>query len=192
MHILTAVTRMQEELVTAEAPLRQLRGMRDWRADIAAAVAAGRPFKRAAGMRIDDAHHLTLTGGWSRPPQVKFIYGDPTHRAWLEMCRGIVGALATQQAHANQIVEMCLVKAAAAKRRNMAGDRNRVIAALAWAKVAESWWAAAEAAAAEGQSLIRREDRIMRPVGEAVAMAGGITQVARDKHYHQGSTGRTP
>jgi hypothetical protein len=182
---------MQDELVMAEAPVRQLRGVQGWREDIAAAVSAGRLFKRPAGMRIDDNHHLTLAGGWARPPQVKFIYGDPTHRAWVTMCRGIVNALGTQQAHAAQLVEAALARAAAVKRRNGPGDRKRMAAALTWAAIAESWGLAAAAAANEGRYLIRREDKIMRPVGVAVARAGGINQVARDKHYHQGSTGRT-
>lgn len=189
MRILAAMTRIEEVLVTADAPRRQLRGVANWRADIAAAVVAGRPFTKAAGMSIDDAPRLSLYG-WSRPPQVKFIYGAPTHRAWLRLCRAIVGALDTQQAHAAQIVEMCLAKAAAAKRRNGPGDGKRMAAALAWAETADSWWLAAGVAAATGRDLIRREDKVMRPVGEAMAAAGGITQVARDKHYHQGGARR--
>lgn len=179
MRILTAMTRMADVLQAVDAPARQLRGVGDWRLDIAASVTAGRVFGEPAGMSINDKPRLALTGGWSRPRQVRFLYGSGTHRAWLGLCNAIAGALDKQQTHAGLILADALDRAATAE------DDSEAAAALAVARVAEEWWLAAGTAAAAGRALIRREDAIMRPVGEAMAAAGGITEVARDKHYHQ-------
>jgi hypothetical protein len=52
------------------------------------------------------------------------------------------------------------------------------------ADLALQWELHARDAAAAGRLLVGREDRVHVPVGNAVAAAGGLPEVARDKHYH--------
>ena len=62
-------------------------------------------------------------------------------------------------------------------------ERSRV-AATENATAALAWQAAAADAAAFGRSLVDGEDRIHRPVGEAIIAAGGTAEVAKEKDYH--------
>lgn len=193
VRILDAMTGMQAVLVNADAPRRQMDGVAAWRADIVDAVAAAHLWPNAEGMRIDDTPRLGFRGGWSHPPQVAFLRGDTTHRAWLQLSRAIASALWDQWSHASLISEAAWVKARKAEKAYVAMPSlhaHRVlIVAVRRAKLADTWRLNAALATSTGRALIRREDRILRPVGEAIASVGGITQVARDKHYHQaGST----
>lgn len=188
MRLLAAMDDMAKVLVSADAPERQLKGVREWRADIAYALAAGSGFA-SVGKLIDTNRGPTLTRGWARPEGVLFLFGTPTHRAWRNLCKMIVRALEMQQWGAELVRESALDIVAAVELRAKRGiatpaDISRAEAAAVKAQLAEEWWCAASYAAAAGRSLIKREDRIMRPIGLAIAAAGGLDQVVRDKHYH--------
>lgn len=177
MRILTAMTRMQDTLTTAQAPQRQLQGVQDWRTAIEAAVAAGQ-HAGAPGMHIDDAHRLSVSG-WVRPPQVRFLHGDPTHKAWMDLCKAIIRTLTTHQTHTAERCDIWRVRAEKARSR---AARNAALRKTAQAALELD---RTFTAALTGRTLIDREDAIMRPVGMAIAAAGGVDEVARDKHYHQ-------
>src|SRR4051812_46651870 len=110
------MARMQDSLAAAQAPRRQLDGVRAWRADIEAVMAVARPSEDTPGISIDDAHRLTRRG-WSRPSEAKFLHGDPTHKAWLKLCQAIISALDAQGAHAAERCDLWLAHAAQAKTR---------------------------------------------------------------------------
>jgi hypothetical protein len=74
--------------------------------------------------------------------------------------------------------------AGAAAEQEAATARADQAAAEARAQAAERWREAAAEAAAFGEAFIPREDNIHRPVGEAVAGAGGLPEVALEKRYH--------
>ena len=185
MYLMKVMSRMKTVLVAADAPDRQLRGVANWRADVEDAMAHGGVFDGAAGMRIDTMPGPTVRG-WSRPQKVRFIFGDPTHRAWLDLCDEVMDALSDQQTYAIWVREAALALAEELSHGMRSSDElKRRAKALAAAKLAEQWWTSATNARTTGRALMRREDQIMRPVGEAIALAGGINQVARVKHYHQ-------
>lgn len=105
-----------------------------------------------------------------------------THAAWRDLCTAITGALAVQIDTAEAAVAEARTKA------NVATGMEQFELAARWverARIATAWLEAACTARLEGECLINREDRIMRPVGYAIASAGGITEVAKDKRYHQ-------
>ncbi len=190
MRLLAAMDDMAKVLVSADvdAPARQLKGVRVWRADIAYAVAAGSTFP-SVGKLIDTSRGPTLTRGWARPEGVLFLFGTPTHRAWRNLCKTIVRALVYQQGDAELARESALDIVAAVELRAKRGiatpaDLSRGEAAAVRAQLAEDWLCAAGYAAAAGRSLIKREDKIMRPIGLAIRAAGGLAEVAQDKHYH--------
>jgi hypothetical protein len=130
----------------------------------------------------------------------------PTHRAWMRQSALIITVLEhrEQQALTAQVTwtararqheqarDRWLAAAetaagpsdraarhAAAQREEAERARCAAVAALAAA-----WQAAAAEAISAGQALTNREDAIQRPVAEAVITAGGLTEVALDKHYH--------
>lgn len=186
MRILAAMTSMEQVLKDVEAPQRQLLGVRAWRAAVADAVAAGRPFTNFAGMHLVERRHLLRGGAWSWAPQVRFLHGDPTHQAWAKLCKAIIDALRQQQAHASDIAEAAreICDAAVAKNASAAA-KARGPAAAARVMAAEEWWCAAAFAVASGRDLLRTENKISRPVGRAIAYAGGVDEVAQDRNYHQ-------
>lgn len=180
---MTVMRRMDQALVAADAPERQLRRVRAWRSDVEYAVASGRLFVQPAGLdEIYDGPLPSLSRGWSRPREVAFLHGKVTHRAWLALCAAIVKQLRVQAAYASTVHEAAVNRAAQA-RTSIARVR-----ALRAAARADEWCAAAVAAAETGTSVMFQEDAILRPVGMAVAAAGGYREVALDKHYHQWSS----
>jgi hypothetical protein len=191
MRLLAAVDEMSAVLMSADtdAPARQLRGVREWRADITFAVSAGAAFPGAPGKSIDTNRRPTLTRGWAHPEGVLFIFGTPTHRAWRNLCKTIVHALVVQREAAGRQQASALDFVELVERRRKRGiatvaDIRRAEAAVIRAGLADEWWLAAASAAASGMALIEREDKIMRPIGLAIKAAGGLTEVAQDKHYH--------
>lgn len=162
MHILETIIRMETALKAMDAPTRQTTGVAAWTADIAEAVVAGNACGSTIGTHADPA--------WR---------GHISHRGFVATCRTIIDALRRQQAAAETIRRAAESDAASAD----GDDRD---AALAQARRAETWRDKAAVAASAGISLLDREDALLRPVGVAVHRAGGITEVARDKHYHQG------
>jgi hypothetical protein len=192
VRLLAAIDAMDGVLVSVDAPARQLSGVRAWRDDVSAAVQAARPFAAPRGMSIVDGHALTRRG-WSWHPCIAFVHGQDTHAAWVSMCKAIVDALRYQLGHAQDLYDTYRALADKALRnRNMAlnktlwnrWERDRVNL-LEWTRAALAWKHAAMAAIDTGQALIRQENKIQKPIGLAIAAAGGITQVAQTRHYHQ-------
>lgn len=165
MHILAAMIQMETALTAEDAPERQLQGVREWCLEVARAVVAA----DACGSSIG----LTVYTEWDPSQQI-------THRLWLGTCRAVIDALHEQVASADALHRAYLAMADQAK------TKRRRKAALAAARRAAAWRAAAEHAAGLGTRLIAREDAILRPVGHAIAAAGGPAEVAKNKHYHQG------
>lgn len=169
MHILTAMMQMESALAAETAPERQLAGVREWCLEVARAVVAA----DACGSTLGLAVHTV----WNPSQPI-------THRLWLATCRAVIDALHEQAASADALHRAYLAMAEQAK------TKKRRQAALAAARRAAAWKAAAERAANLGTSFIAREDAILRPVGHAIAAAGGPAEVAKDKHYHQGMAAR--
>lgn len=180
LRLLTAMTEMTDVLRSVEAPRRQLDGVLDWSAGISAAVMAAQAFKAPRGMEIDDAPRWSAHGR-ARPQHVNFLHGDATHKAWRDLCKAVIAALKKQYGHATALLEYWEEVYERAET-----DKERAVA-LEWMQVAAAWQAAAGLAYTQGEDLVRREDKIMRPVGKAIAAAGGVDQVARVRHYHQRS-----
>ncbi|GAA3957419.1 hypothetical protein GCM10023085_44920 [Actinomadura viridis] len=185
MRILAAVDRMYQTLASADAPLRQLKGVTQWRADIAAAVRASAVCAAPPGMHIEDRPQLTARG-WRRPARVGFLHGTATHRAWVDLVEAIVACLLEQEAAADDLHETAI---GAAARARVLQQPGQYAAAAARANAALKWRDAAGQAAAAGVALLTTENKIMRPVGEAIASVGAA-EVAKDKHYHARHTGR--
>lgn len=99
MRLLAAVDDMQKVLRAADAPHRQLTGVQEWRGSIADAVLAAQAFKNPPGMEIQHERRWTVRG-WQRPPELLFLYGTPTHRAWKQLSNTIVARLNQQAAAA--------------------------------------------------------------------------------------------
>ena len=180
LYILDAIQRMEDTLAAAEASNRQLVAVRVWQADIDVAVAYAAQLGSRTGMHLSDSPRLTSTG-WVRPEPVQFIYGQPVHRAWVRMCQVVIKAMRAQHAEAIAIATESRRRASRLKRVRS----GEAAALLQKAITADAWAGAAMRAVENGKSLIKREDKIMRPVGEAIAAVGGLDEVAKDKHYHQ-------
>lgn len=182
MHLVAAIDAMTDVLGQVDAPRRQLNGVRIWRINVAAATGAARQLRYSGpGLQIVDQPLLPLTGRWTRPRQVRFLYGDATHRAWRDLTKTICEALDTQGFAAAD------TRADALQRAQAALQRRRPDLAKGWlarAAAAGAWATAASSASLSGRYLITREDSIMRPVGAVIA-AVGPRNVAKDKHYHQ-------
>lgn len=163
MHIVTTVVRMETALEAVDAPQRQTSSVAEWGRWIADAVVAGYACGSTAG--------TTAKPAWT---------GEMSHRGFMGTCRAILEALRTQQATAEKLRQQATADARRAKT-----DKARD-AALARARRARAWRDKAMFAETAGVGLMASEDAILRPVGEAVAVAGGINEVAKDKHYHQG------
>lgn len=163
MHIVTTIVRLETALTAVDAPQRQTVGVTEWGRWIADAVVAGYACGSTAGTETEPAWH-----------------GKITHRGFVHTCQTVIEALRVQQATAES---MRLAAEAEARRAETARARD---AAMARAYRAAEWRDKAMLAETAGVGLVAREDAILRPVGEAVATAGGINEVARDKHYHQG------
>jgi hypothetical protein len=163
VHILATMILMEDALAAEDAPRRQIQGVHGWSSAVANAVVAGHACGSTAGMDAEPA--------WS---------GAITHRRWVGTCQMVISALRTQEATAAALYSAAM---AAARSANTEGVRN---AALARARKAAAWRSAAVNAETVGVGLVAREDAILRPVGMAIAAAGGISEVANDKHYHQG------
>lgn len=180
MHILTAMTRMKQGLAAEDAPERQLQQVKTWHLEIEDAVDAARVCASTIGLDLDLLQRAMNRGTGNEISPLPFIAGARTHRTWLQLCELIQTALATQRVAAAVIRAEALAAAANAKHRSEK-EAARAEAARAWL-----WKSAAAQAEVTGRFLIQREDAILRPVGEAIRAAGGINEVARDKHYHQG------
>ncbi len=165
MHILAAMIQMETALTAEDAPERQLHGVREWCVEVARAVVAADVCGSSTG--------LTIRTEWDPSQPI-------THRLWLATCRAVIDALHAQATHADALYRAAMAEADRAK------TKKRRQAALAAAQRAAAWKTAAERAASLGAGLIAREDAILRPVGNAIAAAGGPAEVAKDKHYHQG------
>lgn len=165
MHILAAMIEMETALTAETAPERQLAGVREWCLEVARAVVAADVCGSSTG--------LTIRTEWAPNQPI-------THRLWLATCRAVIDALHAQAAHADALYRAALAEAGNAK------TKRRRQAALERAQRAVAWKTAAAHAASLGTGLTAREDAILRPVGRAIAAAGGPAEVAKDKHYHQG------
>jgi len=164
-----------------DAPRRQLAGVRAWRADTAVAVRLAAAFRNPRGVRIPDR---VMSGRrWVPNPGLSFIYGDETHRAWADMCRAALAAITRQQHHAAGLHEHFKAIACSTSDPGM-GDAATVLA-----RRAAQWWGAAVAAGRRGLILLQKENSISTPIGQAIASAGGIREVAREKTYHQAGAG---
>lgn len=165
MHILAAMLQMETALAAEDAPERQLAGVREWCLEVARAVIAADACGSTTG--------LTVNPPWEPRQAI-------THRLWLATCQAIIDALHTQAAHAWTLRRAALAEADKAK------TKRRREAALERARRATAWNYAAANAAGIGTVLTIREDSILRPVAHAIAAAGGPSEVAKNKHYHQG------
>lgn len=163
MHIVTTIVRMETALTAVDAPQRQTSRVAEWGRWIADAVVAGYACGSTAG--------TTANPAWT---------GEITHRGFISTCQAILEALRAQQAAAEAIRLSAEAKARRAKTEKAQN------AALAQARRAAAWRDKAMLAETAGVGLVSSEDAILRPVGEAVTAAGGIDEVAQDKHYHQG------
>lgn len=163
MHIVTTIVRVETALIDVDAPQRQITGVTEWGHWIADAVVAGYACGSTVGTEAEPA--------WT---------GEITHRGFVRTCQAVIEALRTQQSTAEA---MRVAAEADAQRATTASARD---AAMARAYRAAEWRDKAMLAETAGVGLVAREDAILRPVGEAVATAGGINEVAQDKHYHQG------
>lgn len=179
MRILDAVDRMHETLITADAPRRQLQGVLEWRADVAAAVQASTVCDAPPGLHLAVTPRLTGRG-WRHPRPVRFLYGEPTHRAWLDLCDALVACLHEQEQAADELYRAAVQ---AAQRAASLGLHHHHAKATATARAAAKWRDAAIIAAISGQYLKHVEDKIMRPVGDAIASIG-LSEVTRSKRYH--------
>ncbi|MFG2001650.1 hypothetical protein ACGFNU_21110 [Spirillospora sp. NPDC048911] len=182
MRLLAALDRMHTALTLADAPTRQLRGVWDWRVEVAACVEAASVFTGAPGLVIDDTPRLT-TRGWRRPLPVRFLFGERTHAAWLSLCSAISRRLWTQRDTAEQIYDKAVKRMKIAWR---AGDARAFKKARRLRELADRWFAAANRAIRVGDLLVATEDAVMRPVGKAIRKVG-IADVAKDKRYHDRS-----
>ena len=165
MHILAVMIQMDTALAAEDAPERQLQGVREWCLEVARAVVAADACGSSTG--------LTVHTEWSPSQPI-------THRLWLATCQAVIDALHAQAAHAWTLRVAALADADKAK------TKKRREAALERARRATAWNYAAAHAAGIGTVLTAREDAILRPVGHAIAAAGGPAEVAKNKHYHQG------
>lgn len=163
MHIITTIVRMETALTAVDAPQRQTTGVTEWGRWVAEAVVAGYACGSTAGTEAEPA--------WS---------GEITHRGFVRTCQTAIEALRIQQATAEAL------RAAAEAEATRAKTEKAKNAALARARRASAWRDRAMLAETAGVGLVASEDAILRPVGEAVTAAGGIHEVARHKHYHQG------
>lgn len=165
MHIVTTLVKMENALAGrgTDAPQRQIAGVGAWARKVADAVVAGYACGSTAGMNASPRRG-----------------GDITHRGFVDTCQAVIEALLVQQATAQAIYDDAIAQAQAAK------NAKAREAALARAARAAEWKSAAMTAETAGAGLVASEDAILRPVGEAVAAAGGVGEVARDRHYHQG------
>jgi hypothetical protein len=193
MRLLQAIDAMNTALDSVGAPRRQRDGVAGWRADVQAAIACSTAFPDSPGLTIPSGR-VPGIGSRSWRPGVAFVHGDTCHRAWRTMCKAIIGALRVQAACAADRYRHHMAEAEQARQaqdvialtdpRWAEWEQIRV-AALAWAQAAAAWNRAAQLAVDTGNALVRREDRISRPVGDAIAAAGGMEQVAQAKDYHQ-------
>jgi chemotaxis protein histidine kinase CheA len=182
VHILMAMVRMEEALAAEDAPKRQIQRVKAWHLDIASTVLAAAECASPAGLILENLHEPRSRGtrGWAWTLPLAFVNGTRTHRAWLRLCEAILQALALQQVCAER------ARATAEAEADSAKSSTAKKQARARAAAAEAWRQAAAQAEVTGRVLVRAEDAILRPVGEAVAAVGGIREVALDKHYHQG------
>ena len=161
-------------ITAADASRRQVNGILAWRDQVRHALAKAQAAGGTAG---------------TKAPAVP----STTHRAWLVASGAIVDALYTQSTAAG--ILRCECEAAAEELEaeaaatededeDEAGELLTQAAALrARAEAATVWQIAALEAAAAGRSLTTAEDAIARPVGEAIAAAGGVREVPGAKHY---------
>lgn len=178
MRLLEAIDEMSVILAAADAPNRQLHRVQEWRAHVGEAVLAASAYKDPPAMRLDSRRRLCVHG-WRMPPHMRFIDGTPTHRAWRDLCRAIINALYTQETYATSVATYW------AKAARTAPNPEQTKRALQQQQYATRWRSAACTAADKGRRVIRGEDSIMLPVGLAIRRAGGLDEVALDKHYHQ-------
>jgi hypothetical protein len=200
MELMQAFDVMLGSLTAADASRRQVQGCMDWRALVEAAYAAGRDYCAAAGTQIQPAGR-EVAG-----------HATPTHRAWLDLCQQIIKTIGAQ--HQQAFAEMSFWLAEAVRHAKLRDDWLRAAAAadspqqraycleqaareerervncLALARRAQLWMDAARYAAQFGMALAAREDQINRPVGEAIAAAGGTGEVARARTYHVAGSSR--
>lgn len=163
MHIVTTIVQVETALAAVDAPQRQTAGVSTWGRWVADAVVAGYACGSTAGTEAAPA--------WR---------GEITHRGFITTCRAVIAALRVQQGAAEALRSKAESEAKAAK-----SDKAKD-AALARARRAAAWRDKAMLAETAGVGLVASEDAILRPVGEAVDAAGGIREVAKEKHYHQG------
>lgn len=159
-------------ITAADASRRQVNGILAWRDQVRHALAKAQAAGGTAGTKAA-------------------VVPSTTHRAWLVASGAIVDALYTQAAAAARLrceceaaAEALEAEAAATQDEDEAGELLAQAAALrARAEAATVWQIAALEAAAAGRSLTTAEDAIARPVGEAIAAAGGVREVPGAKHY---------
>jgi hypothetical protein len=182
VHILTAIMEMETALLAEEAPQRQLDAVRAWQMDVIAAALAANACGSTTGLNLDTMPEPRGSGrrGWKWSPQTEFVTGVRTHRAWKKLCELIISALLAQETEAESLRSAAMAQARAATTEDARAT------ALARARKAAAWKESAFHAEIAGRVLVEHEDAIVRPVGLAIAAAGGISEVAKDKHYHQG------
>jgi hypothetical protein len=165
---------MERALVQVDAPDRQLRNVRAWKAQVdrAAEAASAIDWAPVAGTSIQSASLL----GLARPPHVLFLFGRRDHRAWRDLCQEIVAALTAQQERAQALIAKIPARA---PRRLVREYRRRL-------RAAEAWLGDARTAAEYGSRLIAAEGtEIPELLHSAIRRAGGVGEVADSKYYHQ-------
>lgn len=91
-----------------------------------------------------------------------------THRAWLTQAQAVREHLHQLEAAAD--AQLAVLTAQGAGESQIAGTR--------------AWLTQIQDALAHGDRLIDETDKTQRPVGEAVAGAGGVREVTDDKTYY--------
>lgn len=191
MLVTAALDQMCDVLALIGAPARQRNGVARWRDDVDLAVSAARRHRSPRGLTVDDWILLSANGTAHFPDHLQFLAGERTHRTWRVLADHVMCALGEQKVHAGEVIDRANAAyeraAAAAKVYPRPEHQRQMAAARDRRGLAADWFALAAAAHDAGRHLITHENRIAEPIGHAIAAAGGLTNVARDKHYHQGA-----
>lgn len=180
MSLMRAFGKMLGDVTSEDASARQVTGILTWREYAQRAVRAGEGLPCSPSRRV-------------------LITDSRTHRQWRAAAEAILGDLREQAndadvLYAEKTAEAADWDAVAEAAESDAGEddgdaeaeaeeaRRRAAEAREVAGKAMAWGIAAQDAYTSGTRLVAGEDAVAVPVGDALAAAGGITEVYGTKH----------
>jgi hypothetical protein len=181
MSLMRAFTVMLGDVKAADASARQVTGILQWRDYVHEAVRRGEGLPCSPGRAV----HMPSSS---------------THARWVMAAEAILDDLREQASDADELYADAMAAANAADGEEAAAESEaasaeasaaaeQAAAARELAEKAMVWGIAARDAHTFGERLVADENEIAVPIGEALAAAGGVSEVYGSKHALTADTG---